>query len=56
MFVIFVFQIFLVQISDAKSCDILFPKEDGLTIAETINQGSELETFLSGKYEKFKVY
>ena len=50
MFIIFVLQSFLVQISDAKSCDILFPKEDGLTIAETINQGSELKNLLSGKY------
>ena len=52
MFIIFVLQFCVVQISDAKSCDILFPKEDGLTIAETINQGSELEKFLSGKYSK----
>ena len=39
----------LVQINDAKSCDILFPKEDGLTIVQTINHGSDLINFLSGK-------
>ena len=38
----------VLQTVNAASCDILFPKENGLTIVRSINQGSDLNTFLSG--------
>ena len=47
-FIIFLIHLVLVQTVNASSCDILFPKEDGLTIVRTINQGSDLNKFLSG--------
>ena len=43
----------LIKIIDAGSCDNLFPKENGPTMVRSINQGSDLENYLSGiKYLK----
>ena len=46
-FILFLLQ-FLLKIIDAGSCDILFPKENDLTLVRSINQGSDLSSYLSG--------
>ena len=51
-FIFFLIQ-FLVKTIDAGSCDILFPKENDLTMVISIDQGSDLTNYLSGIYNKF---
>ena len=55
VFIVFLMPM-LIKIIDAGSCDNLFPKENGPTMVRSINQGSDLENYLSGiKYLKIVV-
>ena len=52
-FVIFLYVTISTKLVDStrSSCDTLFPKDkNGLTLAKTINQGSDLNNYLSGNY------
>ena len=52
-FVIFLYITISTKLVDAtrSSCDTLFPKDkDGLTLAKAINQGSDLNDYLSGNF------
>ena len=52
-FVIFLYITISTKLVDStrSSCDTLFPKDkNGLTLAKTINQGSDLNNYLSGDF------
>ena len=52
-FVIFLYITISTKLVDStrSSCDTLFPKDkNGLTLAKTINQGSDLNNYLSGNF------
>ena len=54
-FVIFLYITISTKLVDStrSSCDTLFPKDkNGLTLAKTINQGSDLNNYLSGNFWK----
>ena len=54
-FVIFLYITISTKLVDStrSSCDTLFPKDkNGLTLAKTINQGSDLNNYLSGNFRR----